>query len=143
MTPKQIDLVEASWTKILPTEDKIATFFYDKLFTLDPGLKPLFAGDINEQGHKLVSMIGVAVSSLGGVDTIVPDLQALIRRHVDYDFKDSDYDTVGIALIWALEQGLGDAFTADVRTAWIKTYALLADAMKEALTDEDTYGFTD
>lgn len=143
MTPKQIDLVEASWANILPTEDKIATFFYDKLFVLDPGLKTLFAGDINEQGRKLVSMIGVAVSSLGGVDTIVPDLQVLILRHVDYDFKDSDYDTVGIALIWALEQGLGDAFTADVRTAWIKTYALLADAMKEALTDEDTYGFTD
>lgn len=143
MTPKQIDLVEASWTKILPTEDKIATFFYDKLFALDPGFKPLFAGDINEQGRKLVSMIGVAVSSLGGADTIVPDLQALIRRHVDYDFKDSDYDTIGIAFIWALEQGLGDEFTTDVRTAWIKTYALLADAMKEALTDEDTYGFTD
>lgn len=143
MTPKKIDLVEASWTNVLPIEDKIATFFYDKLFTLDPGLKALFAGDIDEQGRKLVSMIGAAVSSLGGFDTIVPDLQALILRHVDYDFKDSDYDTVGIALIWALEQGLGDAFTADVRTAWIKTYALLADAMKEALTDEDTYGFTD
>jgi hemoglobin-like flavoprotein len=143
MTPKQIDLVEASWTKILPIEDKIATFFYDKLFTLDPGLKALFVGDIDEQGRKLVSMIDVAVSSLGRVDTIVPDLQALIRRYVDYDFKDSDYDTAGIALIWALEQGLGDAFTADVRSAWIKTYALLAEVMKEALTDEVTYGFTD
>src|SRR5450830_921015 len=132
MTPKQIDLVEASWTKILPIEDKIATFFYDKLFTLDPGLKALFVGDINEPGRKLVSKIGVAVSSLGQVDTIVPDLQALILRYEYSDFKDSDYDDVGIALIWTLEQGLGDEFTADVRTAWIKAYVLLTEVIKEA-----------
>ena len=42
------------------------------------------------------------------------------------------YATVGAALLWTLEQGLGQAFTSDVRDAWTKTYTLLSSAMKLA-----------
>ena len=143
MTPKQIDLVQASWTMVLPIKDTVATLLYDRLFDLDPGLQTLFRGDMKEQGRRLILMIGVAVSSLGRMDNIIPGLQELSRRHAIYDVKDSDYDTFGVALIWALEQGLGEAFTVDVRAAWIQAYALLAGVMKVAAADEVTYGFTD
>ena len=143
MTPKQIDLVQGSWTMVLPIKDTVATLFYGELFDLDPGLKTIFRGDMKEQGRKLIAMIGAAVCTLGRVDSIIPGLQELGRRHVDYGVKDGDYDTVGAALIWALEQGLGEAFTVDVRAAWTKTYELLASVMKETAADEVTYGFTD
>ena len=52
-------------------------------------------------------------------------------RHVAYGVEDAHYATVGKALLWTLEQGLGDAFTLEVREAWTIAYGLLAGTMQE------------
>lgn len=132
MTPKQIELVQSTWKKVLPIADTAAEMFYAKLFSMDPEVKPLFRGDMKAQGKKLMTMIGTAVSGLSQLGTIVPAVQALGQRHVKYGVKDKHYDTVGAALLWTLEQGLGDAFTAEVKTAWATAYGILAKTMKEA-----------
>jgi len=132
MTPRKIALVTESWAKVLPIGDTAATLFYDKLFALDPSLQALFKGDMAEQGRKLIAMISTAVGGVNNLDDIVPAIQELGRRHVSYGVASSHYDTVGIALIWALEQGLGDMFTEDVRAAWVEVYMLLAGVMKQA-----------
>lgn len=132
MTPQQTVLVKSSWQKVLPIRDTAAELFYTKLFTLDPALKPLFTGDIKEQGRKLTAMISTAVNGLDRLDTIVPAVQDLGRRHVGYGVKDTDYDTVAAALLWTLEKGLGDAYTPEVKAAWVEVYTLLAGTMKAA-----------
>lgn len=132
MTPKQIELVQTSWKKVLPIADTAAELFYGKLFALDPSLKPLFKGDIKEQGRKLMAMISVAVTGLTRIETIVPAVQDLGRRHVNYGVKDKHYDTVASALVWTLGQGLGEAFTPEVKDAWVSAYGVLAKTMKDA-----------
>ena len=132
MTPEQVTLVTTSWEKVKPISDTAAELFYGKLFELDPSLKALFTGDMTEQGRKLMAMINTAVNSLKNVEAIVPAVQDLGRRHVGYGVKDEHYDTVAAALLWTLEQGLGDAFTDDVKQAWTDTYVLLATTMKDA-----------
>jgi hemoglobin-like flavoprotein len=132
MTPKQIELVQGSWKKVLPIADTAADLFYGKLFSLDPSLKPLFKGDMKQQGRKLMSMIGTAVGGLSRLDSIVPAVQDLGRRHVKYGVKDPHYDTVATALVWTLGQGLGEAFTAEVKEAWVTAYGILAKTMKDA-----------
>lgn len=132
MTPQQTVLVKSSWQKVLPIRDTAAELFYTKLFALDPALKPLFTSDIKEQGRKLTAMISTAVNGLDRIDTIVPAVQDLGRRHVGYGVKDQDYDTVGAALLWTLEKGLGDAFTPEVKAAWVEVYTVLAGTMKQA-----------
>src|SRR6185436_4606236 len=108
MTPEQVALVQGTWKKVLPISDTAAELFYGRLFSLDPSLKPLFKGDMKKQGRLLMTMLGTAVNGLGRLDAIVPAVQDLGRRHVKYGVKDQHYDTVGTALIWTLEQGLGD-----------------------------------
>jgi hemoglobin-like flavoprotein len=76
-------------------------------------------------------MIGIAVSGLDRLDEIVPAVQELGVRHLDYGVKSAHYDTVGEVLLWTLSQGLGDEFTADVRAAWAEVYTLLANTMKD------------
>lgn len=98
---------------------------------------------MKEQGRKLTSMIGMMVASLGRAETVMPMLQDLGRRHERYGVKDSDYDMVGAALIWALEQGLNSAFTVDVRNAWIETYGFIAESMKQASIGQVCGEFTD
>lgn len=132
MTPEQVDMVKNSWSQVIPIADKAAELFYGKLFELDPALESLFKGDMIEQGRKLIQMIGTAVNSLDNLEAILPAVEQLGIRHAGYGVKDQDYDTVGTALLWTLEAGLGDAFTADVREAWALTYTALAELMKTA-----------
>ena len=132
LTPEQITLVQTSWGKVVPISDTAAELFYGKLFELDPALKPLFKGDMKEQGAKLMAMINTAINGLTNLEAIVPVVQQLGERHVGYGVKAEDYDAVGAALIWTLGQGLGDAFTDDVKQAWINVYTLVATTMKDA-----------
>jgi hemoglobin-like flavoprotein len=132
MTPAQIELVQDSFRKVLPIKDTAGELFYGRLFTIDPDLRPLFPEDIKPQIQKLMSMIATAVGGLNRLETIVPAVQDLGRRHVGYGVKDKDYDTVGAALLWTLEKGLGDAFTPETKAAWTACYGLLATTMKDA-----------
>jgi hemoglobin-like flavoprotein len=132
MTAKQVELVQTTWEKCVPIADEAAALFYGKLFELDPNLKPLFKTDIKEQGKKLMLMITAAVRGLSDLNRLVPVVQDLGRRHVGYGVKDEHYATVGTALLWTLERGLGQAFTTEVKEAWATVYAVLANTMKDA-----------
>jgi len=132
MTPEQIKLVQSSWEKVKPISEKAAELFYGKLFELNPDFKELFPNDMVEQGRKLMAMINTAVNSLNNLEAVVPAVEEMGKRHVDYGVKDEDYDVVGEALLWTLEAGLGDAFTEDVKAAWTETYVVLSTTMKNA-----------
>ncbi len=135
MTPEQIKLVQDSWAKVIPISETAAELFYGKLFELDPSLKPMFKGDMKEQGRKLMAILNTAVNALTKLETIVPAVQDMGRRHVGYGVKDEHYDTVGEALIWTLDAGLKDDFTEDTKTAWIGVYTLVATTMKDAAAE--------
>lgn len=129
MEASKITAVQDTFAMVEPIADKAAELFYGRLFELDPALKPLFKGDMTEQGAKLMKMIGIAVRGLTDLDSIVPAVKNLGARHVGYGVKEAHYATVGSALLWTLEQGLGDAFTDEVKGAWTDVYTLLADVM--------------
>ncbi len=132
MNNDSIALVQHSWAKVAPFASRAATLFYDRLFTLDPGLKPLFTGDMGAQGAKLMQMIGVAVGKLDEIPVLLPMLRNLGRRHAGYGVKDHHYETVAAALLSTLAKGLGDEFTPEVRAAWIQVYGVIADTMRTA-----------
>lgn len=132
MTPEQVRLVQSSMQKVLFISEIAADLFYRRLFELDPALRPLFHGDMKEQGRKLIQMLHSVVDSLGQLATILPEVEAMARRHVIYGVQPQHYDTVGTALLWTLEQGLGNGFTAEVRAAWTEAYNLLAGVMQKA-----------
>jgi len=127
-----ISLVQNSWQEVLPIRDVAAELFYAKLFELDPALKSLFKGNMKEQGGKLMTMIGVAVANLDRPGTLMPVLKGLGARHSGYGVKDHHYDTVAAALLDTLQRGLGEAFTPEVKAAWVDVYGVLADTMKAA-----------
>jgi hemoglobin-like flavoprotein len=132
MTPENQTLVRESFAKVVPIAPQAAALFYDRLFVLDSSLKALFKGDMQEQGRKLMAMIGTAVANLGKLESVVPAVQDLGRRHVTYGVPPASYDTVAVALLWTLGQGLGEAFTPAVEAAWTEAYTVLATVMKDA-----------
>jgi hemoglobin-like flavoprotein len=130
MTPADKAIVQATFAQLAPIGDQAAAMFYTRLFELDPSLRPLFKADLREQGKKLMQMIGVCVKGLDTLDQLVPAVRGLGQRHAGYGVTDAHYDTVGGALLWTLEMGLGEAFTPEVKVAWAAVYGVLATNMK-------------
>ena len=128
MSPQQIALVQDSFRKVMPIADTAAMMFYARLFELDPSLRKLFKGDMKKQGMMLMSMIASAVRGLTDPNALIPVLTALGRG---YGVVDSHYTTVAEALLWTLEKGLGDDFTAETREAWIAAYSMMASVMQQ------------
>ena len=132
MTPSQIAAVQDSFARVVPIKEQAAALFYDRLFAIDPPTRALFKGDVAEQGKKLMAALAMVVGGLRDLPAILPAVQDLARRHNGYGVEDRHYQSVGEALLWTLEQGLGVAYTAEVREAWTTVYTTLAGAMTAA-----------
>jgi hemoglobin-like flavoprotein len=130
-------LVTESFAKVAPISEKAAELFYNRLWEIDPSTKDLFKKtNMREQGRKLMQTLATAVGALHNLEAIIPVVEQLGRRHIAYGVKKEQYDTVGTALIWTLEQGLGADFTPEVKEAWTKVYTLLASVATTAYKDQ-------
>ena len=132
LTVAQKTLVQESFATIATIADDAAVLFYQKLFELDPSLRQMFRGDMAEQRRKLMQMISATVKGLDRLEQLIPAVQDLGRRHARYGVAESHYDTVGAALLWTLQVGLGRTFTAEMKDAWTAVYVLLSSTMKNA-----------
>jgi hemoglobin-like flavoprotein len=132
MTNEQKHLIRQTFDLVAPMADSVAAVFYRRLFELDPSLRALFPPMLVEQGRKLMQMLGAAVGMLDRPQQLTSVLESLGRRHAGYGVRDEHYDTVGEALLWTLERGLGPVFTPDVKAAWAALYGVVATTMKNA-----------
>jgi len=131
MNTSQKILVQTSFAQVAGNAETAAALFYQRLFELAPQTKPLFRGDLAEQGRKLMQTLALLVSGLDRLETLKPALQQLGARHAGYGVRPEHYRTVGQALIWTLEQALGKSFTEEVRAAWLTVYAIVAETMQQ------------
>ena len=130
-------LVRESWARFEPVAVESARYFYDKLFELDPEAQRLFAQtDMEAQGKKVMGMFSEIVRLLDRPVELVSEVADLGRRHVHYGVHDSQYDSVGTALLWTLERGLGEHFTPEIRDAWTEAYQLVSAIARRATTRE-------
>ncbi len=131
MTPEQIALVKDSFAKVAPISAQAADLFYGRLFEVAPQVRALFPDEMAEQKRKLMATLAVVVNALDKLDTVLPAVSQLAKKHVDYGAKPEHYPVVGGALLWTLEQGLGEHWTPEVAQAWTEAYALLSGFMIE------------
>jgi hemoglobin-like flavoprotein len=129
VNPAQINLVQESFAKVAPISEQAATLFYDRLFEIAPAVKVMFPADMTEQRRKLMATLAVVVNGLSNLDSVLPAASALAKRHVSYGARPEHYPVVGGALLWTLEKGLGEAWTADVADAWTAAYGTLSGYM--------------
>jgi nitric oxide dioxygenase len=129
ITDSQIELVQSSFQRVLPIADTAGLLFYERIFTLAPGARSLFGDDIALQAKRTMAAVKTVVDGLDRLDTVGPFLVRLGARHVRYGVVPEHFDVVGVALMWTLEQGLGDTFTAEVRDAWTAAWTIIVDAM--------------
>ena len=129
MDKSNISLIQSSFEAVKPISEQAAELFYGRLFESAPEVKPLFKGDLQEQGRKLMATLAHVVSGLGDLAQVLPAASALAKRHVAYGVKPDHYVPVGAALLWTLEQGLGPRWTPETATAWTEAYSTLSGFM--------------
>ena len=140
MNPRQKELVQSSFSKVVPIAGQAADLFYNRLFEIDPSLRPMFPENMKEQKIKLMQMLTAAVKGLDNLETLVPIVRQLGARHIGYGVKDDHYGTVAAALLWTLERGLGETFTPETKEAWVVVYGILASTMKEGAASSASAG---
>ena len=133
MTVTQILLVQNSWRLLRDLDPQlVGSLFYSKLFFDHPELRKLFPADMSEQQDKLIGKFNLIIARLDHLQDLLPEIEALSRRHVTYGIKPEHYAAVGAALLWTLERGLGDDWTPKVAQAWQVCYEALSTIMIKA-----------
>ena len=138
MTPVQVHLIRKSFAELSRHDHVAALVFYRRLFEIDPGLRPLFTNDIEEQSRKLLDMLAVLIAMLERPVGLELELKAMGLRHVEYGVKEEHYATVGGALLNMLAEVLGAKFTPEVREAWTLLYGAVESLMKEGAAQADS-----
>ena len=129
ITSQQIELVQSSFQQVLPIAEIAGELLYGRVFELAPETRALFEEDIRPQASRLMAAVKIAVDGLDRLEEVAPYLIKLGSRHVRYGVRPEHFEIGGAALLWTLEQGLGEAFTPDVREAWVEAWQIVAGAM--------------
>ena len=132
VTAAQKQLVQTSFKLVEEKADIAADLFYQRLFDAAPELRSLFPEDLRDQKKKLMGALKVLVNTLDNPDKLIPILEDMGRKHKGYGVVEDHYVPVADALVWTLEEGLGAAFTEEVRHAWTALYSAVASIMIEA-----------
>jgi nitric oxide dioxygenase len=137
ITSQQIELVQSSFQQVLPIAEIAGELLYGRIFDVAPETRALFGEDIRPQARRLMAAVKVAVDGLDRLETVAPFLMKLGARHVRYGVRPEHFEIGGEALLWTLQQGLGEAFTADVREAWVEAWGIVAGAMLAGMRDAE------
>lgn len=133
MDPRSEQHIRDSWEMLRPVSDSVVTAFYARLFESNPALEKLFAEtDMLEQRRKFTAMMAEIVRAIDRPEILVGEIADSGRRHLQYGVQDRDYEDVGAALLWAIDQSLGDRSSPEIRAAWREAYDLLAAVMRRA-----------
>jgi nitric oxide dioxygenase len=136
MTPEQTRLITTSWSSVASIADSAIEQFYNRLFVIDPSARALFrVTNMPEQRRKVIEALSLALQGLDDLAALTPTLEGLGRRHQRYGVTAAHYDSVGQALLWTLEQGLGNAWTPAMAAAWTELFGQLSSVMKRAAYD--------
>ncbi len=75
-------------------------------------------------------MLGQVVRGLSDVRALLPLLQQHAQTHCTCGVQPEQFPAIGKALLWTLEQGLGECWTPEVKDAWTKTYDMIVKVIE-------------
>jgi hemoglobin-like flavoprotein len=124
------EILEESFDLVAPQGDELVKRFYERLFEAAPAVQPLFEKvDMDHQRQALLNMLLVLRESLHDLEDVVPDLEALGARHVDYGALAEHYPVVGSVLIETMSEIAGDAWKPEYTAAWQEAYGVIQEVM--------------
>lgn len=131
-----VEIIRSSFDLVAPEAEALGRHFYAVLFSAAPETRDLFPVNMEVQRSRLLRALVHVVQMVDHPDELVPFLEQLGRDHRKFGVLAQHYDSVGAALLSAIEHFAGDAFTPEVKKAWTDAYGLVAGAMRTAAAAE-------
>jgi len=131
-----VRLIRESYAQVAPRAEEATRFFYAMLFAIAPATRELFAANMEVQRSRFWRALVHIVQNVDRPDELVPFLDQLGRDHRKFGVLAQHYDAMGTALVTALKQYAGSAWTPQVEKAWRDAYGLIAKTMQEAADSE-------
>jgi hemoglobin-like flavoprotein len=127
--PIDIELVRESFALAATREPALTERFYEGLFARAPELAPMFRRERRAQAEMLRAALVAVVEHLEDAPWLTATARALGAKHRGYGVTAGMYEPVGAALIDALADACGEAWTPAHARAWAQAYGTLADLM--------------
>lgn len=122
-------LLKESWTLVEEQQDKVAGYFYARIFLSFPQLRDLFPVQMDVQRARLLGAIVTAVQTLDDPERFDEYLRALGRDHRKFHVQPDHYDAVGAALLQSLRTFAGQSWSIEYDQAWRDAYGVIAQKM--------------
>lgn len=133
---RMVETVRRSWAVVEPHADEVGQLFYARLFHSAPETRELFPVNMEVQRSRLLRALVHVAHMTDQLDELTPFLEQLGRDHRKFGVVARHYEAVGAALLGAIREYSGDAWTPEVERAWLETYAMSARAMSTAADAE-------
>ena len=140
MTPAQIRIVRASFSRIEAVLPQLSRQFYERLFAIAPDLRHSFEEDVSAREAAFIKMMGELINLHPRSRLSLPALGAKVataeptgleRAHTDIGFEPEHFNWMRIAMIGSLRAEMGRYFTAHVEEAWMAALEVLTYAMQD------------
>jgi NAD(P)H-flavin reductase/hemoglobin-like flavoprotein len=122
-------LLKESWTLVEEHQDRVAGYFYARVFLSHPQVRDLFPVHMDVQRARLLGAIVTAIQNLEDPERFEDYLRGLGRDHRKFHVTPEHYDVVGGALIEALRTFGGSEWSVEYDQAWRDAYQVIARKM--------------
>ncbi|XP_064860297.1 neuroglobin-1 [Oncorhynchus nerka] len=143
LTEKEKELIRVSWESLGKNKVPHGVIMFSRLFELEPALLNLFHYNTNcgtiqdclsspeflDHVTKVMLVIDAAVSHLDNLHTLEDFLLNLGKKHQAVGVNTQSFAVVGESLLYMLQCGLGQGYTAPLRQAWLNMYTIVVAAM--------------
>lgn len=129
LSQKTIDIVKATAPAVKQNAEKITTRMYEILFATHPEVKELFKDADPDQHKKLAAAVSAYAANIDNLAVLSKAVEKMATTHIRVKVKPEHYPMVGVSMLGAIKDVLGEAATDDVINAWKEAYFFLADIL--------------
>ena len=129
LSPSTIEIVKATAPAVAMNAEKITVRMYEILFADFPETKELFKDAEPDQHKKLAMAVGAYAANIDNLEVLAKAVEKMATVHVRTKVKPEHYPMVGVSILGAIKDVLGEAATEEVLSAWKEAFLFLADIL--------------
>lgn len=129
LSEKTIEIIKATAPAVTENAEAITAKMYEILFENHPETKPLFKDADPDQHKKLAAAVSAYAANIDNLEVLGKAIEKMAQTHVKVKVKPEHYPMVGVSLLAAVKEVLGDAATDEILEAWKEAYFFLGDVL--------------
>jgi NAD(P)H-flavin reductase/hemoglobin-like flavoprotein len=122
-------LLKESWTLVEEQQERLAGYFYARIFLKQPAVRDMFPVNMDVQRARLLGAIVTAVQAVDDPERFDEYLRSLGRDHRKFQVVAEHYGVVGEALLESLRAFAREQWSPEYEQAWRDAYDLIARKM--------------